>query len=89
MMEVTKMQEYLYYEHGDSSRGNLLTGYNGKTITSDTIGNMLSDGIQIDVWKLICELKVNVHPQKYPHEIHAVSCGYQVYNQASQLAPRH
>lgn len=38
------MQEYLYYEHGDSSRGNLLTGYNGKTITSDTIGNMLFDG---------------------------------------------
>ena len=38
------MQEYLYYEHDDSSRGTLLTGYNGKTITSDTIDNMLFDG---------------------------------------------
>ena len=30
----------------DGTWGDLLTGYNGKTITSDTTGNMLSD----DTW---------------------------------------
>lgn len=39
------------YTYGDSSWGDLLTGYNGKTITSDTIGNMLSDGTWTYTWE--------------------------------------
>ena len=54
---ITSRKEYAYttgalsstpstvnYTYGDSDWGDLLTGYNGKTITSDTIGNMLFDG---------------------------------------------
>jgi len=35
----------------DGTWGDLLTGYNGKTITSDTIGNMLSDGTWTYTWE--------------------------------------
>ena len=35
----------------DGTWGDLLTGYNGKTITSDTIGNMLSDGTWTYSWE--------------------------------------
>ena len=31
-------------QHKTREWGNLLTGYNGKTITSDIIGNILFDG---------------------------------------------
>ena len=37
---VQTMVNYTY----DGTWGDLLIGYNGKAITSDTIGNMLSDG---------------------------------------------
>lgn len=35
----------------DTGWGDLLTGYDGKTITSDGIGNMLSDGTWTYTWK--------------------------------------
>ena len=35
----------------DGTWGDLLTGYNGKTITSDPIGNMLSDGTWTYTWE--------------------------------------
>ena len=35
----------------DDDWGDLLTGYDGATITSDTIGNMLSDGTWSYTWK--------------------------------------
>lgn len=35
----------------DGTWGDLLTGYGGKTITSDTIGNMLSDGTWSYTWE--------------------------------------
>ena len=38
------------YTYGDSEWGDLLTGYDGKTITSDQIGNMLSDGTWNYTW---------------------------------------
>ncbi len=57
------MQSSASYTYGDSARYDLPTAYEGKTSTSDTIGNMLSDGTYLDVWKLIRELKVNVPPQ--------------------------
>ena len=34
-----------------SAWNDFLTGYNGKTITSDTIGNMLSDGTWTYTWE--------------------------------------
>ncbi len=39
------------YAYGDSSWGDLLTSYDGQTITSDQIGNMLSDGTWNYTWK--------------------------------------
>ena len=61
---ITSRKEYAYttgslgsvlstvnYTYGDSSWGDLLTGWNGKTITSDTIGNMLSDGTWNYTWE--------------------------------------
>lgn len=50
------MQSTVNYTYGDSAWGDLLTGYNGKTITSDTIGNMLSDGTWTYNWEHGCEL---------------------------------
>ena len=57
---ITKREEYDYttgalldtvnYSY-DATWGDLLTGYNGKTITSDTIGNMLSDGTWTYTWE--------------------------------------
>ena len=32
------------YTYGNTNWRDLLTGYGGKTVTSDTAGNMLSDG---------------------------------------------
>jgi len=39
------------YTYGDSDWGDLLTGYDGKTVTSDEIGNMLSDGVHNYTWE--------------------------------------
>ena len=39
------------YSYGDSQWRDLLTGYDGRNITSDTIGNMLSDGIRSYTWE--------------------------------------
>ena len=39
------------YSYGDSQWGDLLTGYDGRNITSDTIGNMLSDGVRSYTWE--------------------------------------
>ena len=39
------------YSYGDSSWGDLLTGYYDRTITYDTIGNPLSDGIWTYTWQ--------------------------------------
>ncbi len=39
------------YAYGDTSWGDLLTGYGGKTVTSDTAGNMLSDGTWSYTWE--------------------------------------
>ena len=44
------MQRTVNYTY-DGTWGDLLTGYNGKTITSDTIGNMLSDGTWTYTWE--------------------------------------
>lgn len=44
------MQSTVNYTY-DGTWGDLLTGYNGKTITSDTIGNMLSDGTWTYTWE--------------------------------------
>ena len=44
------MQSTVNYTY-DGTWGDLLTGYNGKTITSDTIGNMLSDGTWNYSWE--------------------------------------
>ena len=41
----------MVYRHDNTNWGDLLTGYNGKTITSDTIGNMLSDGTWTYTWE--------------------------------------
>ena len=41
----------IHYTYGDSEWKDLLTGYDGKTITSDAIGNMLSDGTNTYTWK--------------------------------------
>ena len=45
------VQSTINYTYGDSSWGDLLTGWNGKTITSDTIGNMTSDGTWSYTWE--------------------------------------
>ena len=39
------------YTYGNSNWGDLLTAYNGQSITSDSIGNMLSDGTWTYTWK--------------------------------------
>ena len=39
------------YNYGDSQWGDLLTGYDGRNITSDAIGNPLSDGIRSYTWE--------------------------------------
>ena len=39
------------YTYGDSDWGDLLTGYDGKTITYDAIGNPLSDGTWTYTWE--------------------------------------
>ena len=39
------------YTYGDADWGDLLTGYDGRTVTSDEIGNMLSDGIHNYTWE--------------------------------------
>ena len=39
------------FTYGDSTWGDLLTGINGTTVTSDTIGNILSDGTSTYTWK--------------------------------------
>ena len=44
---ATSTVNYTY----DTSWGDLLTGYNGQTISSDTIGNMLSDGTWTYTWE--------------------------------------
>lgn len=67
---ITSKKEYAYttgtlgaatsttsYTYGDSAWGDLLTAYNGKTITSDTIGNMLSDGTWSYTWEHGRQLK--------------------------------
>ena len=61
---ITSKKEYAYttgtlgtatntitYAYGDSSWKDLLTSYNGQTITSDAIGNMLSDGTWTYTWQ--------------------------------------
>ena len=61
---ITSRNEYAYttgslgsvlstinYTYGDSSWGDLLTRWYGKTITSDAIGNMLSDGMWTYTWE--------------------------------------
>ena len=60
---ITSRTEYPYSTGGlgtatatvnytyDTSWGDLLTGYNGQTISSDTIGNMLSDGTWTYTWE--------------------------------------
>ena len=61
---ITSRKEYAYttgslgsvlstvnYTYGDSSWGDLLTGWNGNTVTSDTIGNMTSDGTWNYTWE--------------------------------------
>ena len=39
------------YTYGNSNWGDLLTAYNGATISSDTIGNMTSDGTWTYAWE--------------------------------------
>ena len=39
------------YTYGDADWGDLLTGYDGKVVTSDAIGNMLSDGVHNYTWE--------------------------------------
>ena len=39
------------YTYGDSQWGDLLTAYDGNTITSDEIGNMLTDGTWTYTWQ--------------------------------------
>ena len=39
------------YTYSDDGWGDPLTGYNGKTVTSDAIGNMLSDGTWTYTWE--------------------------------------
>ncbi len=61
---ITSEKEYAYtlgvpgtpistknYTYGNASWGDLLTGYNGKTFTYDTIGNPLSDGTWSYTWQ--------------------------------------
>ena len=43
--------ETVVYSYGDSSWGDLLTSYNGNTITYDAIGNPLSDGTWTYTWE--------------------------------------
>ncbi len=57
---ITSKKEYRWsdnallhtYNHtyGDATWGDLLTGYDGRTITSDAIGNMTNDGIWSYTW---------------------------------------
>ena len=44
-------QKTIKYTYGDSQWKDLLTGYNGKTITSDAVGNMKSDGTWNYTWE--------------------------------------
>ena len=39
------------HAYGDSDWGDLLTGYDGKTISYDAIGNPLSDGTWTYTWE--------------------------------------
>ena len=39
------------YTYGDATWGDLLTGYDGRTITGDAIGNMTNDGIWSYTWE--------------------------------------
>jgi RHS repeat-associated protein len=61
---ITSRKEYAYttgtlgtvvdtitYTYGDSAWGDLLTAYDGNTVTSDAIGNMLSDGTWTYTWE--------------------------------------
>ena len=61
---ITSRKEYAYttgtlgtatdtasYTYGDTDWGDLLTGYDGKTITHDGIGNPLSDGTWTYTWQ--------------------------------------
>ena len=45
------MQSTVNYSYGNTSWGDLLTGYNGQTISSDAIGNMTSDGTWTYTWE--------------------------------------
>ena len=45
------MLDTVVYTYGDDSWGDLLTGYNGATISYDEIGNPLSDGTWTYTWE--------------------------------------
>ena len=45
------VQQTYSYSYGDSSWGDLLTSYNGESITYDTIGNPLSAGSKEFTWE--------------------------------------
>jgi len=45
------VQQQVNYLYGNSNWGDLLTSYNGTAITSDAIGNMLSDGTWSYTWQ--------------------------------------
>ena len=45
------VQKTIYYSYGNSQWKDLLTSYNGKTILSDSIGNMTSDGTWNYTWE--------------------------------------
>ena len=44
-------QKTITYKYGDSQWRDLLTEYNGKTVTSDAIGNIKNDGIWDYSWE--------------------------------------
>ena len=44
-------QKTITYKYGDSQWRDLLTEYNGKTVTSDAIGNIKNDGIWNYSWE--------------------------------------
>ena len=44
-------QKTITYKYGDSQWRDLLTEYNGKTVTSDAIGNIKNDGIWNYTWE--------------------------------------
>ena len=47
----------ILYTYGNSQWGDLLTGYDGKTLTYDTVGNLLSDGTWTYTWEHGRQLK--------------------------------